>query len=48
MHVKKQVDINNIGTPCQVTDFGLWLIRDDRENNFNCFCLLFEQHKHGS
>ena len=40
--MKKQVsDVNDIGTACQVTDFGLRLIRDDRENILITFvCIM--------
>ena len=31
----------------RTTDFQIQLIRDERENVFNCTCLRFEQHKHG-
>ena len=31
----------------RTTDFRIRLIRDERENIFNCTRLQFEQHKHG-
>ena len=31
----------------RTTDFRIRLIRDERENIFNCTRLRFEQHKHG-
>ena len=31
----------------RTTDFRIRLIRDERENIFNCTRLGFEQHKHG-